>query len=318
MCGAISGLGTLWGIMLDFAPAAEATIISSVRSPRPRSIPYPRGSPHNAARCSKSRRTRASAGTVRSSPRCNCASAHGNRPHRRGCTPRCARPSSRPMRPRSALTAGRVWLRAWSNPAFKQALLDDPQAVRGMGHRTGGAPSGRRRGHATGPFHGLSLCSCHPGRCSGKPPVCCGPRFATAERTRARARRFRGQAPKETRSGVGVGSETALVLPAPTRCQGWVRGAALQLVTAGLLIGTGCPKPESWWTAHDMGGMDGSARRMRAQWTAVPRGVGSRVLALQRASHAGRVDRHVAPRKGCARSISRCPITALGRRWSVA
>ncbi|HEY4859570.1 MAG TPA: hypothetical protein VII14_06475 [Xanthobacteraceae bacterium] len=33
MCGAVSGLGTLWGIMLDFAPAAENTnIIGDVRS----------------------------------------------------------------------------------------------------------------------------------------------------------------------------------------------------------------------------------------------------------------------------------------------
>jgi len=33
MCDAISGLGTLWGVMLDFAPAAENTIISSIRPP---------------------------------------------------------------------------------------------------------------------------------------------------------------------------------------------------------------------------------------------------------------------------------------------
>ena len=45
MCDAISGLGTLWGIMLDFAPVAENTnIIGNVRSPLTSDeIPYPRG-----------------------------------------------------------------------------------------------------------------------------------------------------------------------------------------------------------------------------------------------------------------------------------
>ena len=84
-------------------------------------------------------------------------------------------PSSRPTRPRSARTTARVVVaKAWTDPAFKKALLDDAtKAVASLGHMS------RVGDHLvavenTPQRHNMivcTLCSCYPWEVLGLPPV---------------------------------------------------------------------------------------------------------------------------------------------------
>ena len=145
----------------------------------------------------------------------------------------------------------RVVARAWSNPAFKQALLDDAsKAVRGMGHE------GRVGDHLvavenTLQVHNMvvcTLCSCYPWEVLGLPPVwykSAPYRSRAVKDPRGVLADFGVKLPKETQ--IRVWDSTAetrfLVLPMrPQDTEGWSAERLVQLVTRDCMIGTGLPK----------------------------------------------------------------------------
>jgi nitrile hydratase subunit alpha len=145
----------------------------------------------------------------------------------------------------------RVVARAWSNPAFKQALLDDAsKAVRGMGHES------RVGDHLvavenTLQVHNMvvcTLCSCYPWEVLGLPPVwykSAPYRSRAVKDPRGVLADFGVKLPKETQ--IRVWDSTAetrfLVLPMrPQATEGWSEERLVQLVTRDCMIGTGLPK----------------------------------------------------------------------------
>ena len=145
----------------------------------------------------------------------------------------------------------RVVAKAWSDPAFKQALLEDAsKAVRTLGHES------RVGDHLvavenTSSLHNMivcTLCSCYPWEVLGLPPVW----YKSAP--------YRSRAVKDPRGvladfgvkmskdiQIRVWDSTAetrfIVLPMrPAGTEGWSEERLAQLVTRDSMIGTGFPK----------------------------------------------------------------------------
>jgi nitrile hydratase len=145
----------------------------------------------------------------------------------------------------------RVVAKAWSDPAFKQALLEDAsKAVRTLGHES------RVGDHLvavenTSSLHNMivcTLCSCYPWEVLGLPPVW----YKSAP--------YRSRAVKDPRGvladfGVKVSKDIQIrvwdstaetrfiVLPMrPAGTEGWSEERLAQLVTRDSMIGTGFPK----------------------------------------------------------------------------
>jgi nitrile hydratase len=145
----------------------------------------------------------------------------------------------------------RVIAKAWSDPAFKRALLEDAsKAVRTLGHES------RVGDHLvavenTPGLHNMivcTLCSCYPWEVLGLPPVW----YKSAP--------YRSRAVKDPRGvladfGVKLSKDTEIrvwdstaetryvVLPMrPPGTDGWSEERLAQLVTRDCMIGTGLPK----------------------------------------------------------------------------
>jgi nitrile hydratase len=145
----------------------------------------------------------------------------------------------------------RVVAKAWSDPTFKQALLEDAsKAVRTLGHES------RVGDHLvavenTPQLHNMivcTLCSCYPWEVLGLPPVW----YKSAP--------YRSRAVKDPRGvladfGVKVSKDIQIrvwdstaetrfiVLPMrPAGTEGWSEERLAQLVTRDSMIGTGFPK----------------------------------------------------------------------------
>jgi nitrile hydratase len=145
----------------------------------------------------------------------------------------------------------RVVARAWNDPAFKRALLEDgSKAVRGMGHES------RVGDHLnvvenTPQIHNMvvcTLCSCYPWEVLGLPPVwykSAPYRSRAVKDPRGVLADFGIKLPKETQ--IRVWDSTAetrfLVLPMrPARTEGWSEERLASLVTRNCMIGTGLPQ----------------------------------------------------------------------------
>ena len=145
----------------------------------------------------------------------------------------------------------RVVARAWSDPAFKQALIEDgSKAVRTMGQES------RVGDHLvvvenTPTQHNMivcTLCSCYPWEVLGLPPVwykSAPYRSRAVKDPRGVLADFGLKLPKETQ--IRVWDSTAetrfLVLPMrPAGTEGWSEERVASLVTRDCMIGTGLPK----------------------------------------------------------------------------
>ena len=145
----------------------------------------------------------------------------------------------------------RVIARAWSDPAFKRALLEDAsKAVRTMGHES------RVGDHLvavenTPQLHNMvvcTLCSCYPWEVLGLPPVwykSAPYRSRAVKDPRGVLADFGVKLPKETQ--IRVWDSTAetrfLVMPMrPDGTEGWNEERLAKLVTRDCMIGTGLPK----------------------------------------------------------------------------
>ena len=134
----------------------------------------------------------------------------------------------------------RVVAKAWNDPTFKRALLEDAsKAVRTMGHEN------------TPQLHNMivcTLCSCYPWEVLGLPPVW----YKSAPYRSRAVKDPRGvladvgvKLPKDTQ--IRVWDSTAetrfIVLPMrPAGTEGWSEERLAQLVTRDSMIGTGLPK----------------------------------------------------------------------------
>jgi nitrile hydratase subunit alpha len=144
-----------------------------------------------------------------------------------------------------------VVARAWSDPAFKRALLDDAtEAVGSMAHLS------RVGDHLvavenTPQIHNIvvcTLCSCYPWDVLGLPPVwykSAAYRSRTVKEPRAVLEDFGLALPASTQ--IRVWDSTAetrfLVLPMrPAGTEGWGEDRLAALVTRDSMIGTGLPK----------------------------------------------------------------------------
>ena len=145
----------------------------------------------------------------------------------------------------------RVIARAWSDPAFKRALLEDAsKAVRTMGHES------RVGDHLvavenTPRLHNMivcTLCSCYPWEVLGLPPVwykSAPYRSRAVKDPRGVLAEFGVTLPKETQ--IRMWDSTAetrfLVMPMrPDGTEGWNEERLAKLVTRDCMIGTGLPK----------------------------------------------------------------------------
>jgi nitrile hydratase len=145
----------------------------------------------------------------------------------------------------------RVIARAWNDPAFKRALLEDAsKAVRTMGHES------RVGDHLvavenTPQLHNMvvcTLCSCYPWEVLGLPPVwykSAPYRSRAVKDPRGVLADFGVKLPKETQ--IRVWDSTAetrfLVMPMrPDGSEGWDEERLAKLVTRDCMIGTGLPK----------------------------------------------------------------------------
>jgi nitrile hydratase len=144
-----------------------------------------------------------------------------------------------------------VVARAWTDPAFKQALLSDAtKAVASMGHlnRVGDHLIAVEN---TAKRHNMivcTLCSCYPWEVLGLPPVwykSAPYRSRAVKDPRGVLADFGVTLPKDTE--VRVWDSTAetrfIVLPMrPARTEGWSEERLASLVTRDSMIGTGLPK----------------------------------------------------------------------------
>ena len=145
----------------------------------------------------------------------------------------------------------RVIAKAWSDPAFKRALLEDAsKAVRTLGHES------RVGDHLvavenTPRLHNMivcTLCSCYPWEVLGLPPVwykSAPYRSRAVKDPRGVLADFGVKLPKDTE--IRVWDSTAetryVVLPMrPPGTDGWSEERLAQLVTRDCMIGTGLPK----------------------------------------------------------------------------
>ncbi len=146
----------------------------------------------------------------------------------------------------------KVVARAWLDPGFKQALLDDAtKAVATLGH-VSGVGDHLVAVENTPTLHNMvvcTLCSCYPTDLLGLPPVW----YKSAP--------YRSRAVRDPRGvlaefGLGLPSETELrvwdstaetrflVLPMrPAGTEGWDEERLASLVTRDSMIGTGMAKP---------------------------------------------------------------------------
>jgi len=145
----------------------------------------------------------------------------------------------------------RVVAKAWSNPAFKQALLEDAsKAVRTLGHesRVGDHLVAIENTPAQHNMIVCTLCSCYPWEMLGLPPVwykSAPYRSRAVKDPRGVLADFGITLPKETK--IRVWDSTAetrfLVLPMrPAGTEGWSEEQLTELVTRNSMIGTGFPK----------------------------------------------------------------------------
>jgi nitrile hydratase subunit alpha len=145
----------------------------------------------------------------------------------------------------------RVVAKAWSDPAFKRALLEDgSKAVRTLGHES------RVGDHLvavenTTRLHNMivcTLCSCYPWEVLGLPPVwykSAPYRSRAVKDPRGVLADFGVKLPKDTE--IRVWDSTAetryIVLPMrPPGTERWSEERLAQLVTRDCMIGTGLPK----------------------------------------------------------------------------
>jgi nitrile hydratase len=145
----------------------------------------------------------------------------------------------------------RVVAKAWSDRAFKRALINDAsKAVRTMGHES------RVGDHLvavenTPALHNMvvcTLCSCYPWEVLGLPPVwykSAPYRSRAVKDPRGVLADFGVKLPKDTQ--IRVWDSTAetrfLVLPMrPSGTEGWSEERLVSLVTRDCMIGTGLPK----------------------------------------------------------------------------
>jgi nitrile hydratase subunit alpha len=145
----------------------------------------------------------------------------------------------------------RVIAKAWSDPAFKQALLDDAsKAVRTLGHES------RVGDHLvavenTPRLHNMivcTLCSCYPWEVLGLPPIwykSAPYRSRAVKDPRGVLADFGIKLPKDTE--IRVWDSTAetryIVLPMrPPGSEGFSEERLARLVTRDCMIGTGLPK----------------------------------------------------------------------------
>src|ERR1700742_1104872 len=148
----------------------------------------------------------------------------------------------------------RVVAKAWSDPEFKKALLEDAsKAVRPLGH------TGRGGDHLvavenTPQRHDMvvcTLCSCYPWDMLGLPPVwykAAPYRSRAVQDPRGVLADFGVSLPRETE--IRVWDSTAetrfLVLPMrPEHTNGWSEQQLSELVTRDSMIGTGLPRTPS-------------------------------------------------------------------------
>jgi nitrile hydratase len=149
----------------------------------------------------------------------------------------------------------RVVARAWNDPAFKQALLEDAsKAVATLGHvsRVGEHLVAVENTETTHNVVVCTLCSCYPWDMLGLPPVwykSAPYRSRTVKDPRGVLSDFGVTVPPDTR--IRVWDSTAetrfLVLPKrPEGTEGWSEERLAALVTRDSMIGTGLPlDPES-------------------------------------------------------------------------
>jgi nitrile hydratase len=145
----------------------------------------------------------------------------------------------------------RIVARAWSQPAFRQAMLDDAsKAVRTMGHES------RVGDHLvavenTPQVHNIivcTLCSCYPWEVLGLPPIwykSAPYRSRAVKDPRGVLADFGVKLPKETQIRVWDSTAETRFLVLPMRPQGtesWSEERLAQLVTRDCMIGTGLPK----------------------------------------------------------------------------
>lgn len=144
-----------------------------------------------------------------------------------------------------------VVAKAWTDPAFKAALLADAtQAINALGHfaRTGDHLIAVENTPQRHNMVVCTLCSCYPWEMLGLPPV-----WYKAAPYRSRAVKdprgvladFGVSLPKDTE--IRVWDSTAetrfLVLPMrPSGTEGWSEDKLAELVTRDSMIGTGLPK----------------------------------------------------------------------------
>ena len=164
----------------------------------------------------------------------------------------------------------RIVARAWTDPAFRQALLTDAsKAAAPFGYQ------GKVGDHLvavenTPDRHNIvvcTLCSCYPWDVLGLPPVwykSFAYRSRAVKEPRAVLREFGVTLPDQAE--IRVWDSTAevryLVLPErPTGTEGWTEEQLAALVTRDSMIGTGLPRASGGRSRmngiHDMGGMDG-------------------------------------------------------------
>jgi nitrile hydratase len=145
----------------------------------------------------------------------------------------------------------RVVAKAWSDPAFKQALLEDAsKAVRTLGHinRVGDHLIAVENTERTHNMIVCTLCSCYPWEVLGLPPTwykAAPYRSRTVIDPRGVLADFGVTLPKDTE--IRVWDSTAetrfIVLPMrPAGTEGWSEERLAQLVTRDSMIGTGFPK----------------------------------------------------------------------------
>jgi len=145
----------------------------------------------------------------------------------------------------------RVVAKAWSDPAFKAALLKDAsEAVRTLGHesRVGDHLVAVENTAAQHNMIVCTLCSCYPWEMLGLPPVwykSAPYRSRAVKDPRGVLADFGVSLPKETE--IRVWDSTAetrfLVLPMrPEGTEGWSEQQLAELVTRDSMIGTGFPK----------------------------------------------------------------------------
>ena len=148
-----------------------------------------------------------------------------------------------------------VIAKAWSDPAFRQSLLEDAsKAVSCVAQQVGRVGEHLIAVENTPQLHNMivcTLCSCYPTDVLGLPPTwykSFAYRSRVVKDPRARAGGFRRALPAETE--IRVWDSTAetryLVVPMrPAGTEGWSEAQLAKLITRDCMVGTGLPKKPS-------------------------------------------------------------------------